>query len=159
MILKDIPKGRKFFVAVVCVCFMKDGRIPIFQKRWDNEIYPGLWGFPAGKMNEFDKSIEKAAIREVHEETGNWVKRHHLISSAFQPTRHKMSNGEYFYFYGNVFRLHKAGYLEKIRINREEHRGYEILKPEEILKLPKKIFIPDALSSFRITFERYVKST
>jgi len=64
--------ARKTIVArriIVAVVIEKAGKYLITRQGPAGQ-HPGLWGFPGGRLNDEEYSIEKAAVREVKEETG-----------------------------------------------------------------------------------------
>lgn len=123
MILKKIPKGKPFFNAVVCVCFTGKDEVLLLRKIDDHIAYPGLYGFPAGKVKKKDKSNKHAVKREIKEETKNNVKLRDIIYLGTFPTRHRLKNGEYYYFYCHLYYLAPGIYIKppKDNLDRNEH--------------------------------------
>jgi len=148
MILKRMPDGVDYFSAVVIFCFNKRGELVLLKKRKDHPIYPGLLGFPAGKVRE-GENFKKASKREVLEETGNETSEYNLSFFSLDPTIHFKPNGEPFYFFCHAYYLNHGCCLSEITINPKEHEEFITVRPEKILKMDKNIFIPDAWDNFR----------
>ncbi|MBB3140877.1 NUDIX hydrolase [Halomonas organivorans] len=64
-------------VATIAV-LIRDGRILLVRRA--NPPDAGLWGFPGGKI-ERGESIEQAAMRELHEETGIVASAHRTFNA------------------------------------------------------------------------------
>lgn len=62
----QVGHQRIFLNFAICAVFDDAGRV-LLQRRGDRE--PAPWGFPGGAV-ELGESVEEAAVREVHEETG-----------------------------------------------------------------------------------------
>ncbi len=55
----------------LCVTIaVKKGKEFLLLRRAKHDTNPGLWEFPGGGIESYDLSAEKAAIRELLEETG-----------------------------------------------------------------------------------------
>src|SRR5574344_907827 len=68
-------------IAADCVVFAKEGeRVKLLLIQRKNEPCQGQWAFPGGFMN-IDESAEKAACRELQEETGLVVTDVHQIGA------------------------------------------------------------------------------
>ncbi|HKR82466.1 MAG TPA: NUDIX hydrolase [Candidatus Saccharimonadales bacterium] len=55
--------------SVMCVCVTKDRRV-LLEKQYRPAIQKVSVDYPAGRLEEDDKSIEEAMLRELKEETG-----------------------------------------------------------------------------------------
>ncbi len=64
----------KFNIVLVVGAVVKDGKVLIGQRSWDEVQAPGVWSLPGGKVEvqgEFNSGvIEKALKREIMEEMG-----------------------------------------------------------------------------------------
>ena len=143
MILTRMPKGVKFFNAVVCPIFFKNGTTVVLQKRYDHPIYPGLWGFPAGKVKPSDVSVEAAILREIEEETGIIYDVSDLIGPTVVPARHQKLNKQYFYFTAYIYKINSED-GHRIKIDKKEHRNSLVIPWQNVLATSKKHLIPDA---------------
>ncbi|MHC1605019.1 MAG: NUDIX domain-containing protein [Candidatus Methanofastidiosia archaeon] len=65
--------------------FLTDGRCILLIKR-KNEPYSFLWALPGGFV-KYGESVEEAAVREVHEETGITISSPLLIGIFSNPGR------------------------------------------------------------------------
>jgi len=149
MILEKMPEGVDFFKAVVCPIFSKDGRTIILQKRKDHPIYPGLWGFPAGKVRHGDSSVKSAVLREIKEETGNTYEFSDLGRPIVVPCRHQKLNGEYFYFLAFIYYILSDDGLG-IKLDPEEHQAGLAVPWKNILSTAEKNLIPDVHETLKI---------
>lgn len=59
-----------FKVNVSAVIFNSKGQVLLQKRSIDEEVFPGLWGIPGGKVEAGDLSLEDALKREVKEEVG-----------------------------------------------------------------------------------------
>ncbi len=149
-----IPKGETFFMAVVCICFVgKKSDVLLLQKKGDHPVYPGLWGFPAGKMKKSDRSTQRAACREINEETGNDVPANRLRLIDTRAYRHQKPDGEPFYFIARSFYLDDFA-LPGFRRNDQEHKAALIVPAQDILGMNSRCFIPDTHQAFVDLYQR-----
>ncbi len=123
MIHKSLPGID--FEAVVVYCYIHDGRFLLLQKRLNHEYYPGLWGFPAGRIKPGENLI-KAGERVVFEETGNETKGYVIdIELAPSPTvHHNLLANDVVYFLTHVLFCSKP--LDKIEFNNDENRDFAL---------------------------------
>ena len=66
-----------FKIVLASVIFNKKGKVLLAKRSEDEEILPGYWGIPGGKMevnDTEDDAIEKELKREVKEEVGIEIK-------------------------------------------------------------------------------------
>jgi len=61
--------GKLHIVAVTAVIRNGEGRYLVLKRRDTETAFPGMWGFPGGKVEDND-TIEEALRKEVDEETG-----------------------------------------------------------------------------------------
>lgn len=59
-----------FQVNSSAVIFNSKGEILLGKRSPDEEVFPGLWGIPGGKLDAADGSLEEGLSREVKEEVG-----------------------------------------------------------------------------------------
>ena len=154
MILEEMPKGVDFFNATVCMIFFKDGRTIILQKRLDHPIYPGKWGFPAGKVKPTDTSIATATLREVQEETGNIYEASDLIGPIVVPAKHQKMDGQDFYFYAFIFGIRSENGF-RVKLDEAEHKSSLIVPWRNVLKTQERYLIPDAQETLILFRKKY----
>ena len=58
------------FVINVSVIICHRDEFLFIKRSLTESIFPGYWGIPGGKVEPFDESLEKAALRECYEEIG-----------------------------------------------------------------------------------------
>ena len=102
-------------------CLERKGKF-LLIKRAQDSTWPGLWEFPAGKI-ELGERPEDAARREVLEETGITV-----ASLRFLGTSEREKT---------VYLFHSADFSGEVRLS-EEHTEYKWLAKKEILEMEKK---------------------
>jgi 8-oxo-dGTP diphosphatase len=71
----------KIMIVAACALVDPDRRVLIAQ-RPEGKMFPGLWEFPGGKLEE-GETPEAALIRELHEELGISTKSACLAPLAF----------------------------------------------------------------------------
>lgn len=59
---------RKVWSVVVGCVVKHNGKVLILKRPEDEDVYPGIWELPSGKV-EFGESLTDSIIREVKEET------------------------------------------------------------------------------------------
>ena len=70
-----------FVVNVSVVIFNDKNEILLGLRSPKEDVYPGLWGIPGGKIDSTDKSLEGGLAREVKEEVGIEIGDINLISN------------------------------------------------------------------------------
>lgn len=70
-----------FQVNLSVIILDKDRNILVAKRDENDDIYPGLWGIPGGKMEITDPSIEESVRREVREEVNVEVSELTLVSN------------------------------------------------------------------------------
>ncbi len=63
-------ESNTFQVNLSVIVFNSKGEVLLIKRSLDEEVYPGLWGIPGGKLDSADKNLEEGLAREVKEETG-----------------------------------------------------------------------------------------
>jgi 8-oxo-dGTP diphosphatase len=66
--LNEVNKKRKTIACVVCI--KESDKILVIKRSEDEDSKQGYWDLPGGHVDDDDKSIESAALRELEEETG-----------------------------------------------------------------------------------------
>lgn len=102
-------------------CLERKGKF-LLIKRAPGSTWPGLWEFPAGKI-ERGESADDAARREALEETGITV-----ASLRFLGTSEREKT---------VYLFHSADFSGSVRLS-AEHEAYKWLTRKEILEMEKK---------------------
>jgi 8-oxo-dGTP pyrophosphatase MutT (NUDIX family) len=67
--MNEKGESKLHIVTVVAVIHDSDGRVLVLKRQDDETVYPGMYTFPGGKVEDFE-SIEETLEREVREETG-----------------------------------------------------------------------------------------
>jgi len=148
MILSEFTRLNPKFEAVMCFCFDKNANLILLQKRIDHQFYPGLWGIPAGRV-ENGEDITDAVMREIREETGNEVPEEMLKLVLETNHKHIIKGGEkVLYFKGYTF-VSKMK-LEKIILDKKEHVACARLKPYIVPAINIKVMIPDTLRIYEL---------
>jgi len=75
----------EFLVSVSVVVMNGNGHVLVGQRLREGHVYYGYWEIPGGKLEFKDKSLDKAAAREVWEETGLRVSNLKLIGVKYYP--------------------------------------------------------------------------
>lgn len=146
MILDKMPEGVIPFDAVVCICFMEIGDLPLLQKNNSHPLYGGLCGFPAGKVKD-DETPLLAARRELEEETGNILPLKDITPVHIIPCKHEVKNLK-LHFNCHLFWVEKS--LKHIKINPEEHRGAIFVQEQDLFFMDPELLMPDFLETFKI---------
>ena len=144
MIYQTLP--RIDFEAVIVHCIMANGKFPILRKKYDHPYYPGLWGFPAGKVKTGETLIQ-AGEREVLEETGNDVTGL-VVSLELSPSltiHNHHRTGDPIFFSATI--LFCAKMLGNIVIDPQEHQDVALVSYDDIVA-KKFVLIPDAFEDF-----------
>ena len=88
--IRAVIGKQTLVLAGVCIYIFNEDRQILMQHRTDN----GLWSCPGGIV-EIDEPVDRAAIREVAEETGLQLPRVSLIGVASGPgMRYTYPNGD-----------------------------------------------------------------
>ncbi len=112
-------------------------------KRADTEkIYPGFWDVPGGAAKE-NENQEKAALREIFEETGLKLQSLHLINFTCDLDLKKKTRFVRMIFLG----IYSGG---KIKLNHNDHTEFKWIKFKNI-KTEKKIlkYIEESLKKLK----------
>lgn len=117
-------------IAVGCLVFWK-GEILLLKRRPDDPLYPGLWGFPSGKV-EPEETPSGAMFRELREETG-------IRADVFDVL------GECYIIYPElqfVYHMYRFDFEEwiflehpEIRLNPLEHTDFRFESPAGIISM------------------------
>ena len=145
MILKKMPPNVRVFHAVIVYCYNLEKLFPLLKKKMGHPIYPGLWGFPAGKVKPGEDLFD-ASIRELFEETGNRKERKNIIRLGIcYPTLHHMYVTEKaIYFWAHMMLCNQP--IVNLRIS-QEHDNLSLVTHQNILR-DKFILVHDAIDNF-----------
>jgi dihydroneopterin triphosphate diphosphatase len=67
-------------IIEVCI-FAKNAGVPrylVLRRSADNDLYPGIWQFVSGRVEENEEAY-RAALRELHEETQLHIRRFYVV--------------------------------------------------------------------------------
>lgn len=145
MIIKIVPKSFEFEASVI-YCFNQEGKLVLLKKQIEDELYPGLCGFVAGRIKT-DENMFSAAKREILEETGNEKDLQSLIylGKSFPTRHHTYKTGQPRIFLAHMMLCSEP--LGQIIISREHSKHY--LVTESDILAEKFNCIPDAIDNFR----------
>lgn len=76
---------NKFIIVVSCVILNKEKKVLLGKRSVKEDVFPGLWGIPGGKVEIYEKgnnTIEDTLIRETKEEMGIKIKPLHYLESS-----------------------------------------------------------------------------
>jgi len=76
---------NQFKVVVSCVILNQTGQVLLGRRSLQEDVYPGLWGIPGGKVEVEANglnTIEETLIREVEEEMGVQIKPRDYLESS-----------------------------------------------------------------------------
>lgn len=80
-------------IIVSCVIFNDNGQVLMGKRSMREEVFPGLWGIPGGKV-EYDASstsvLEDNLVREANEEMGIVIRPDKYLSSNFNKEATKL---------------------------------------------------------------------
>lgn len=124
---KKLENFNKKF-DVVSLFVLVDEKI-LLLKRHENKPQAGLWGPPAGKVDERE-TLKQAIVRETFEEAGIKISENKLEHFA----------KEYFVRHGDVdfiFHVFAANLdnMPKTKVNDTEHVEYGWFEPQEALEM------------------------
>ncbi len=127
MISNEVPEDFKKKFDVVS-CFLEHQGKVLMLHRQDHKPQGNTWGMPAGKVHE-NESINEALSREIEEEIGLKISPENLQYSK----KFYVKYPEYHYVY-HVLVL-KLEEIPELKLNLEENKEFQWIKPEEALKL------------------------
>lgn len=114
--------GKKIQQAAGCFVWVNDEFLVLFRRK------DGTWGIPGGKVEE-DETYEKAAWRELFEETGIRKVSHHTFRNLGTHEVYDCSGGEWLYM---VFELRFSLY-PKVTLEQEKHSEYRWISPRQLV--------------------------
>ncbi|WP_226665219.1 NUDIX hydrolase [Metabacillus litoralis] len=116
--------NHKNIILVVSTTIFKEGKILMIQESKPEAF--NKWNFPSGRI-EYGEDIQKAALREVKEETGYDVK---LINTTGVYNFKSHTNNQ-------IILFHYSAELSggSLSLERNEIKDYKWLKLEELLEL------------------------
>ncbi len=81
-----------FQVNISAIVLNELGEVLLLKRSLKEEVYPGLWCIPGGKLDNTDYSLEDALAREVKEEVGITVKFEGLVqnNTSIKPDLNKL---------------------------------------------------------------------
>ncbi len=114
--------GKKIQQAAGCFVRVNDEFLVLLRRK------DGTWGIPGGKVEE-GETYEKAAWRELFEETGIRKVSHHTFRILGVYEVHDCSGGEWLY---TVFELRFSLY-PKVTLEQEKHSEYRWISPRQLV--------------------------
>ncbi|MFA5125523.1 MAG: NUDIX hydrolase [archaeon] len=132
----------------VAACFVLFENEFLFLKTGNHKKLAGLWGVPAGKLEEGEKPIH-AMIRETKEETGIDIAKKDF--KEFKTVYIKYPEMDFIY---NMFYT-KLKQKPKIIMDGKEHSEYKWVTEKEALKLQ---LIPDEGECIKMFYDEVIKS-
>lgn len=75
---------------VQSVIIIKDDKVLMGKRSLTEDVFPGLWGIPGGKVDITDKSLEDGLRREVMEEAGIEITNIHMVQSNINEQKKKV---------------------------------------------------------------------
>lgn len=85
---------NNFIVNVSVIIFNSNNKILLCHRSLNEDVFPGLWGIPGGKIDNEDVTLESGLKREVFEEVGIQINSISLISNNIRAK----SSGQYVIF-------------------------------------------------------------
>lgn len=106
-----------------------NGEILLLKRREDKEMGPGLWGLPAGHIEE-GESPGECALRELHEEIGDDIRIEFV--KPYGPVRDTWYGGIYevhlFHFHWQGGRVHMNDeHTDYAWVGREDYCNYQVM--------------------------------
>ncbi len=74
-----------FKVVVSAIIFNADGQVLLGKRSMNEDVFPGLWGIPGGKIEVTESgtnTVEETLIREAQEEMGIIIKPEDYVESS-----------------------------------------------------------------------------
>ncbi|MBA2369929.1 MAG: NUDIX hydrolase [Candidatus Protochlamydia sp.] len=114
----------------ISACYLEIDNNLLLLQRAQGKLEPGKWGVPAGKI-EKNESPEKAAIRELFEETSITVE-NFLQLESLDSLYIRKPEIDYIY---HMFRV-QLDQIPNVNLSREEHQHYIWASAKDIKTLP-----------------------
>lgn len=128
----------------------ENSEILLLKRSLDTEFGPGLWGFPAGHIEE-NESPKECAERELREELGNDVEV--CLLARLGPVRDTFYGGVY-----EIFLYHQRWLDGNIRLN-HEHSEYAWVDRYHYHQFPVMDGIDEDIQYFSIWPTEYLNSS
>lgn len=116
----------KFSIIVVGAIIVDKDKILIVQRSQTEDIFPGLWELPSGKVEEFEKP-EEALIREVKEETALDIE----IFKVFGDFEYQALKNSQMRQIKQINFLVTAKNIDQLKLS-SEHQAYKWISQEQI---------------------------
>jgi|TARA_Y100000310_G_scaffold82857_1_gene79466 8-oxo-dGTP diphosphatase len=122
---------KKFVVIITAIVLNEDNKFLLVKRKENQEIHPGKWLLPGGKLEE-DESLFQALKREIKEETNLEIEDYnkYINDYIFERPNKDLTLGMTFLVKAtndNVS-LNKREYDDFIWITKEELQNYDYLK-------------------------------
>ena len=123
-------------------CYLEIDNKFLLLRRASSKLEPGRWGVPAGKLEKGETS-EKAAIRELLEETGISLERPSQIQCVGSLYIRKPES-DYVY---HLFRV-QVDQVPEVRLS-DEHESYKWASLKDLEEMPLMAGAKEALQHYR----------
>lgn len=119
--------GRRFSVNVV---ESGDSEVLLLKRSTDSKYGPGLWGFPAGHLEE-GETPEQCATRELIEEIGpdisvEFIKRHEPVTDEIAGKIYEFHLFHLRWLGGEIRLNHE--HTDYAWVNRDDYRHYPVMR-------------------------------
>ena len=140
---------RKFANAII----IKNGKVLMVKKKFDNSYISGEWHFPGGKAN-LNESYKDCLIREVKEETGLSVR---IVSLTYEFFEQEQTKKETIIWSGETYICFQSNPLQKVTLDYNELSEYRWISIHNVMKLigPRSKYVC-GISNENAFFSEYI---
>ena len=134
------------------VCVDENGRVLIIKRSKKSYSGAGMWDIPGGHVDEYDKSLEEAVIRELFEETNLICSEDDLVYLGRDDW-----HDDKVYYYSFLFTHGDVKLLPNPESGFLEHTKYEWATIDEIIAYEKQDLTTFPIYLLRMALERVQK--